>query len=70
LTPVWLQFTLILPNYFYLIANTGIHFMIMIERIRATRFVRHYETEGTKYGILGCLLVVFISLGISSGLNQ
>jgi hypothetical protein len=47
-----------LPSYFYLIANTGIHFMIMLERIRATRFVRHYEMEGTKYGILGCLLVV------------
>ena len=58
LTPIWLVVVLIAPLYFYLVANSAIHFAIMLERIRATLFVRNYEREGFRCGIFGVLVVV------------
>nr|CAD2167781.1 unnamed protein product [Meloidogyne enterolobii] len=62
LTPVWLAVVLIAPNYFYLIANTCIHFLIMLERVRATIFVRHYEREGIKFTAGGIIVVWILSI--------
>uniref|UniRef100_A0A1I8BD54 G_PROTEIN_RECEP_F1_2 domain-containing protein n=1 Tax=Meloidogyne hapla TaxID=6305 RepID=A0A1I8BD54_MELHA len=62
LTPVWLAVVLIAPNYFYFIANTCIHFLIMFERVRATIFVKNYEREGIKFAVGGIVVVWILSI--------
>ncbi|KAF7632443.1 hypothetical protein Mgra_00008138 [Meloidogyne graminicola] len=62
LTPTWLVVFFVFPNYFYLIANSGVHFLIMIERVRATIFIGHYENQGKIYVIRGILLVWLLSI--------
>uniref|UniRef100_A0A914HVH0 G-protein coupled receptors family 1 profile domain-containing protein n=1 Tax=Globodera rostochiensis TaxID=31243 RepID=A0A914HVH0_GLORO len=61
LTPVWLAYLLRMPAYIYLIASPLFHFAIMIERVRATIFVRRYEKEGFKCGIGGIIFLWLIT---------
>uniref|UniRef100_A0A183BIK2 G_PROTEIN_RECEP_F1_2 domain-containing protein n=1 Tax=Globodera pallida TaxID=36090 RepID=A0A183BIK2_GLOPA len=61
LTPVWLAYLLRMPAYIYLIASPLFHFAIMIERVRATIFVRKYEREGLKCGIGGIIFLWLIT---------
>ncbi|KAI3415660.1 hypothetical protein GPALN_005253 [Globodera pallida] len=51
LSPVWLVYVVRMPFYAYIAGSPLLHFGIMVERVRATVFVRDYEKEGRKFGI-------------------
>ncbi|KAF7633293.1 hypothetical protein Mgra_00007271 [Meloidogyne graminicola] len=57
LTQVWLVYLIRIPAYIYTTGSPLFHFAIMIERIIATIFVKIYEYQGKKIGIVGTIIV-------------
>uniref|UniRef100_A0A183BS33 G protein-coupled receptor n=1 Tax=Globodera pallida TaxID=36090 RepID=A0A183BS33_GLOPA len=62
LTPIWLSFVFASPSYIYLFAYSGMHFSILAERWRATRFALKYENESVCFGWACAVITWLVSL--------
>jgi len=49
-----------MPAYIYTFASPLFHLAIMIERVLATVYVKIYEKQGKKIGVISTIIVVII----------
>lgn len=58
MTPVWLVIFTRSPLSVYNIAFPMFHFLVMIERARATLFAHQYERINSKFAVFSAIFVV------------
>ncbi|CAK5081968.1 unnamed protein product [Meloidogyne enterolobii] len=62
LIQIWLVYLIRIPFYLQIAGSPLFHFAIMIERILATVYVKIYENQGKKIGIISTIIVWILTL--------
>nr|CAD2139608.1 unnamed protein product [Meloidogyne enterolobii] len=62
LTQVWVVYLIRMPAYMYIAGSPLFHLTIMIERVLATVYVKIYENQGKKIGVISTIIVWLLIL--------
>nr|CAD2191736.1 unnamed protein product [Meloidogyne enterolobii] len=62
LIQIWVVYLIRIPFYLQIAGSPLFHFAIMIERILATVYVKIYENQGKKIGVISTIIVWILTL--------